>query len=570
MPVFGVLERVTKSTQQKKHKPNNGFMFHVKANSIYGEYQVNSVNSKSLNLRCVNPVCGAIFTVETPFNHKIGARPNGKSRFGIRTDIAEDNLMNKEMYGSVSHVCGPTCIPRQGGMCSKTVHLDGCKYGSVNTNWNHRLVADRLKKRRAKDQAINAAAIVDEELAPFMPNVPLHEVAPRYMLQHDLNPRRLREVIYNADSKNKPTVTVLGVPEKLVHFTTGENGEKSQFIYEQPLFTAFILPSDLELLRTLPVVADGTFEAIKKLQGFDDRSAQLYQLSVKFNVGNRCFIYVVGQFLMKNRRKSTYDAMFDFIKELYAQTYPDNDALIIMDFHADYEQAFVNSVHAAFPGATVHLCVFHYSQSIHRHLAKIMARPTDNPILAQVWQVLKGCPYLPWNGLLKRRLIGLLNDQINSLPIRLHTQYREFISYYENNYMSNGMFTLLTQDSFWYFYHGHDDMTSNTAESINYMVNSKFNAGRKTMTSVCNTLFNFKWHHCHARIRALEQNEARYFRLRSPQIIERWQKRRDFVNHFLELDNDERESQLWQVLSQIGELGVPPQQYQNAQNPSLQ
>ena len=171
---------------------------------------------------------------------------------------------------------------------------------------------------------------------------------------------------------------------------------------------------------------------------------------------------------------------------------------------------------------------------------------------------------------MKRRLIGLLNDQINSLPIRLHTEYREFISYYENNYMSDGKFTLRNQDSFWYFYHGQDDMTSNTAESTNYMVNSKFNAGRKTMTSVCNTLFNFKWHHIHARIRALEQNDARYFRLRSPQVIERWQKRRDLVNHFLELDNDERDSQLWQVLSQIGELGVPPQQYQNAQNPSLQ
>ena len=184
--------------------------------------------------------------------------------------------MNTDMYGPVFHECGPACISRPGGMCSKTVHKDGCRHGSLNTNWNHRVAANNLKKRRGKNQVMSAAAIVDEELLAFMPDVPLHDVAPRYMIQSDLNPRRLREVIYNADAKNKPTVTVLGVPEKLVHFTHGENGEKSQFIYEEPLFTAFILPSDLELLRNLPVVADGTFEAVQKLPGFDHRAAQLY------------------------------------------------------------------------------------------------------------------------------------------------------------------------------------------------------------------------------------------------------------------------------------------------------
>lgn len=156
MPVYGQLCKITKSTQLAKQRDNNGFIFHIHLNGRYGEYQVNGKNAKTLNLRCVNSRCGALFSIETPFNEKIGVKSNGKSKFGIRSDVPVETMMDVSMYGSVFH----------NGAVQKTVHLENCKYDNTNNGAaNHRGVSNKLKTRRKTDTAINAAAIVDEEIA---------------------------------------------------------------------------------------------------------------------------------------------------------------------------------------------------------------------------------------------------------------------------------------------------------------------------------------------------------------------------------------------------------------------
>ena len=116
----------------------------------------------------------------------------------------------------------------------------------------------------------------------------------------------------------------------------------------------------------------------------------------------------------------------------------------------------------------------------------------------------------------------------------------------------------MNQKSFWYFFDGHDDLTSNFAKSLNSKVNSNFTAGTKTMASVCRTLHTFKWHHMHERIRALKLNEARYLRKRDKATTERWEKRRELVTHFYNLEPDQKHHQLFQTLLSLGELGVAP------------
>ena len=212
------------------------------------------------------------------------------------------------------------------------------------------------------------------------------------------------------------------------------------------------------VLRKL-VVADGTFEACQHLSGYDTRSAQLYQMSVKFEVGDRCFIYNVAQFICKNRRRSTYDAMFSFLKELYAKNFPDNDPLIILDWHSDYEVAFIGAVQAAFEGPK-HTCVSFTTPRVYiANWAVSWRVPTKNRTF-QVWTLLKGCPYLPWNNALKRSLLSILHNQVNFLPVRLHEQYLHFVDeYYTKTYFGHGAFTLMNQDTWWYYFDGHDDLT---------------------------------------------------------------------------------------------------------------
>ena len=87
--------------------------------------------------------------------------------------------------------------------------------------------------------------------------------------------------------------------------------------------------------------------------------------------------------------------LMDWKLLLYAESFPDNDPLMILDWHSDLKIAFIGAVQAvqiAFVGAQVHLCVFHYSQSIHRKPDRVMARPTKNRPLLQVWTLLKDAP----------------------------------------------------------------------------------------------------------------------------------------------------------------------------------
>ena len=78
------------------------------------------------------------------------------------------------------------------------------------------------------------------------------------------------------------------------------------------------------------------------------------------------------------------------------------------------------------------------------------------------------------------------------------------------------------------------------------------------MASVCRTLHTFKWHHMHERIRALELNEARYLRKRDKATTERWEKRRELVTHFYNLEPEQQHEQLFDTLLSLGELGVAP------------
>ena len=133
-----------------------------------------------------------------------------------------------------------------------------------------------------------------------------------------------------------------------------------------------------------PTISDGTFDPVKKLKGYDNRKSQLYQFSTKFDHNNRTFTYVLGQFLCKDRTITTYLAIFDFLKSLYEQHFPDGDPFYIKQFHSDYENAFISAALTSFPGTQLCLCVFHFSHSVLRHLSEIMPRPTTNALLSEV------------------------------------------------------------------------------------------------------------------------------------------------------------------------------------------
>ena len=145
MRIYGQLVKVSRSTQEQKQTEFKGYIYHIHAGGRFGEFAVNTHNSKTYNMKCVNKYCNALFTLETPYNEKCGVTPRGKSKFGPREDITEEQMMNVEMYGTAYHVCQRDCVSRPNGMCSRSMHIDGCKYNkNHNGSANHRNVSNKI------------------------------------------------------------------------------------------------------------------------------------------------------------------------------------------------------------------------------------------------------------------------------------------------------------------------------------------------------------------------------------------------------------------------------------------
>ena len=133
---------------------------------------------KTLALKCACDKCTAIMTITCPFNHKIGeynTRGKKQSKFAIREDIEEKDILDPTKYGIPLHDCKrPHC--RNIAACTKPDHIDRCTQISNHPTWNKRIIAKKLKQKRKVDKVTPAAKLVDQILAPLLPQCPLNTV----------------------------------------------------------------------------------------------------------------------------------------------------------------------------------------------------------------------------------------------------------------------------------------------------------------------------------------------------------------------------------------------------------
>ena len=48
---------------------------------------------------------------------------------------------------------------------------------------------------------------------------------------------------------------------------------------------------------------------------------------------------------------------------------------------------------------------------MHRRLSLVRSRPTEDPILAEIWTLLKAVPYLPWSDFLRDEFFQILEEK---------------------------------------------------------------------------------------------------------------------------------------------------------------
>ena len=444
-------------------------------------------------------------------------------------------------------------------------HKSDCKKSSSRQTWIARDLSTEIKNLRKTDEAAQprqlASAVADAAAKKLLPTP--EPADGRFQLQID--ERSLRNIVYKMNQQSSVPTTASGIPEQLINLpvSTDPDGNPiyEKFIHETEDFVAFILASDLRLLNNHAIYSDGTFEACQNLKYGSPTAQQMYQFVVKYEIEDRTFSCILGQFLTKNRQTNIYIKIFTFLKNLYSSTFP-NDPVQFSPpaFHCDYEQAFSSAVRQTFPSAKVIFCAFHFSQTQHRRLSQVKNNPTSDEILHEVWTCTKSCPYLPWTPELRQQLFVQLRYMGTHLATDHYRQkFNEWIDYLWAQYFNTSQFSFMGSDIFDYFLNTNDDITNNPCESKNYSLNMHFTKGRKTLASVCQTMTDFKKKHQTERLYALKTTDKRYFRKRDPKLIRRFEKRREIVQTFINLSPSDQLLNLWSTMYQLGQLGPSSQ-----------
>ena len=554
MRIFGELIAVTKTTNKSRRGDKSGLIFHVKIGNHICQYYVTKVNSGTLNLLCACRKCTSAMSIECSFLKFFKTTPAGRKIYEIDPSFSEEELFNVEIWGPVNHKCG-----RFYARSCKINHIPDCTMVSSSLQATKRIMTEDLKSRFENDKVTEPKNLVSDLLRDYVPsgkNVPAD-----YMFTNNINERQLRQVVYSLKKKTKSNT---GVPQDLLDFctTTDENGDKKyeRFIYEKPTFICFILPSDLRIFSNSVVFCDGTFDAVARLNFGPSGSAQLYNFVIKWEVGNRTFTYVVAQFLMKYRTREIYIQILEFLKELFTQFFPEDPPFNPPAFHSDYEAAFVSAVSHCFPTSVLQFCSFHWSQTMHRRLSIVRSKPTEDPILSEIWTLLKAVPYIPWSASTRDEFFRILDAKQELLEPNLQENFSAFVAYLFRTYFNVGQFSFLVNQNYDYFGDfGQNDLSNNSAETRNFSINSLFTTGRKTLNSFCQTLVKFKKNHYSERLFALRGNDNKYLRKRSPQQQKRFEDRRSKSLFFARLSEDEQISSLYTVLLDLGQYGPSAQ-----------
>ena len=166
--------------------------------------------------------------------------------------------------------------------------------------------------------------------------------------------------------------------------------QKERFIHTELQTEDFVpcyLESEMHMWNS-ELFLDGTFSLTRSTD-----FSQVYIFSHLFLNDHRTFSYPLIFFMMKNKKKISYDEIFEFLKNKYFEKFENN--LKPFMFHLDCEQATITSLLNNFPETPVTLCSVHLLRNFMKHLKSFTTGDFyKNPVLLKFWRILTGCIFL--------------------------------------------------------------------------------------------------------------------------------------------------------------------------------
>lgn len=201
---------------------------------------------------------------------------------------------------------------------------------------------------------------------------------------------------------------------------------------------------------------DGTFSSNPVI------FAQLYTVHVKINSEFFPQLWC----LLPDKRQATYERLFRLLKNEAVQR---NLQLIPVTVHVDFEQAIIQAIRSEFAIEAAG-CLFHYAQSILRHVQQIglqVPYNTNNPPAVRTWiRRLIALPLLP-----PIRIDQAFQAIVNQAPMNIQGR-NDMNTYVMNTYVDAN--TAVYDRQLWNCF-GNQDRTTNVCEGYHSVINAHFN-----------------------------------------------------------------------------------------------
>ncbi|KRZ00056.1 hypothetical protein T11_8057, partial [Trichinella zimbabwensis] len=156
---------------------------------------------------------------------------------------------------------------------------------------------------------------------------------------------------------------------------------------------------------------DGTFQSAPPL------FCQIYVILAEALGGVHPVLYA----LLPDKSRSTYDRLFDMVKEIVPEANP-------RSISCDFEMAAFNAIRTAFPAVRLHGCLFHLAQNMRRHLCTLdlFTRYKNDADFALQAKMVVALTFVPTEG---------IEQAIDSLAGHLPDELQPLLDWFEDSYV---------------------------------------------------------------------------------------------------------------------------------------
>ena len=553
-----IIESQYNRPDEKKHQRSILFVVENPKTAEKSIYEIDRMGKHTASLRCNASRCNARLSIE----HNIATEGTGKyHRRCIASTVTKAELMDPTNWMKTFHSHSKRCTITGSTFCDKTEH--SCQSKSEGQIIKRKYRSFCIKEKVQKPHLSCSQVIIDadDKLELKMDKKSKMEKDPEWKSYHcgiddqqEIKAMRRANLVSNGATRFDPKFD-----QKIENrFRTiprmGEPAE--QFVWEEENFIYFGLARDLMLIHGCTVSMDGTFDDSSALKVKKKKIwSQLYIITKLHtnDKGDRNFAEPVGFALMKKREAEDYRNLFQFLKKMFKQQFPNYGDFLPRKVKTDFEAAAIRALVDEFPDIKLDLCSFHQVKNYKEKLISVYGgKFKENNDINIVWCYLRAVPYLNWT--LSRRLVDeFMKILENTLP--QDDRRFEVTRYLKETYFDiDGKFRRFSYYNWNHFdaiLSGEFNTTTNSSESINSAYNRFCKNGFRSTNIVAENIREFKKKMLNKRGLIRQYGEKKMSKIRS-KTLQRQAQIRQIIRAISHMTLEEEIAALPQLLKDLG------------------